>query len=545
MIKGLKKLLICFITLLIVFFSIKLSVVANNDTSIEKVYCETSIEQAFSENEILIVLNKEISKDLNFDLSFEGIEYLHLEDLTSSYDTQDEMNENFRRIYKMTLNYSSKAKVLETIKELEKIDYIYSVEPNYLEQASATPNDYSPANQYGVAMMNLDEAWDLTTGSRTVTVGIIDSGIDGDHPDLQENINTDLSRNFSPYFTDPLDDISGHGTFVAGIIGAVGNNGIGITGVNWNVSLVSLRVANLNGDFLVGSVIEAINYANEDGVKIDILNYSGGGYGYGDVVVAREQAISNYNGLFVCAAGNDAIDTDINLHYPSSHNLPNLISVGALDSDGDRRAKSNYGLNTVKIYAPGGYIYSTTIDNSYGYNSGTSFAAPQVAGVAALLLSLEEDLTTEQLKTAILESAEIITITIPGGGTQSAKKLDAHNALMYVLNNYHEHSYICTYKDARTHTATCACGDQLTLMHWIKESELTGGRYGRCADCGARIDLGNSFVPVGPFAVATKITANGSYILPNGIAVIVDADVEAYINGTLVFYDPDDLPVTQ
>lgn len=107
------------------------------------------------------------------------------------------------------------------------------------------------------------------------------------------------------------------------------------------------------------------------------------------------------------------------------------------------------------------------------------------------------------------------------------------------------HSYICRYRDSTTHTATCACGDQQTLMHWIKESELTGGRYERCAACGAWIDTGSTIVPVGPFAVATKITANGSYILPSGIAVIVDADVEAYINGTLVFYNPDELPVTQ
>lgn len=108
-----------------------------------------------------------------------------------------------------------------------------------------------------------------------------------------------------------------------------------------------------------------------------------------------------------------------------------------------------------------------------------------------------------------------------------------------------DHTYDeCVYKDARTHTATCVCGDQQILMHWIKESELTGGRYGWCADCGARIDLGNSFVPVGPMSVV-QVSVNGSYILPNGIAVIVDADVEAYINGTLVFYNPDELPVTQ
>lgn len=106
----------------------------------------------------------------------------------------------------------------------------------------------------------------------------------------------------------------------------------------------------------------------------------------------------------------------------------------------------------------------------------------------------------------------------------------------------HNHVYgNCTYVDNSYHTATCVCGDQQTLRHWVKQ---TGGRYANCVDCGALIDLGGTITPVNPFNIR-KVTANGSYILPNGIAVIVDADVEAYINGTLVFYNPDELPVTQ
>ncbi len=122
---------------------------------------------------------------------------------------------------------------------------------------------------------------------------------------------------------------------------------------------------------------------------------------------------------------------------------------------------------------------------------------------------------------------------------------ECYNDVMgLTYTTYEAHSYIYRNRDSTTHTATCACGYEMILTHWIKESELTGGRYERCAACGARIDTGSSFVPVGPANIA-QVSVNGSYILPNGIAVIVDADVEAYINGTLVFYNPDDLPVTQ
>ncbi len=276
--------------------------------------------------------------------------------MTSSYDTVDEMNDNFRRIYKMTIKDSNKQKILNVIKELEDIDYVYAAEPNYFDKVLSVPNDYSSTSQYAVNMMDLDKAWSFTTGCSEITVGIIDTGVDGDHADLQYNINVELSRSFSADFTDPLDDLVGHGTHVAGIIGAVGNNGIGLTGVNWEVSIVSLRVANNSGNLPIGNVISAINYANEDEINIDILNYSGGGYNYSDLVISREQAIRNYSGLFVCAAGNDAKNTDEEPHYPSSHSISNLLSVGALNSSGSRDSYSNYGINTV-TYMLQGEIY--------------------------------------------------------------------------------------------------------------------------------------------------------------------------------------------
>ncbi len=512
---------ILFLAMFIIAFVNKdIKVYAFNNYELEKIFCNATLSDDFSDNEVLIILNKQLSRDLSYNVSFENIDYICIEDLTDSYDKECELNEHFRRIYKMTLRDSNKEKVLSTIKQLEALDFIYCAEPNYYDKVASVPNDYISSIQYAIENINLPDTWDFMVGNNDVTVGVIDTGIDGNNPDLQDNLNIDLSRSFSADFTSALEDFEGHGTHVAGIIGAVGNNNVGITGTNWNVSIVSLRVANSIGDFPIDNVIAAINYAHEDDVNIDILNYSGGGYNYNSRVETRRQAIANYDGLFVCAAGNDKINTDVNLHYPSSHNLSNLISVGSLDQNNNRSKFSNYGLNTVNIYAPGNSILSTYpihicneyyefsdgtllceldrtlvrilkyeietseepidwdyidenfadivypyiigdvakdevvpdlfnvaehLNTGYHYTDGTSMSTPYVAGVAALLLSLNKELTATQLRQAILESAEEITITVPDttegaveGDTvnQDVLKLNAYEAVKYVLENY-------------------------------------------------------------------------------------------------------------
>jgi len=505
---------------IIVFVNKNIKVYAFDNYDLEKVFCNATLFDDFSDNEVLIILNKQLSRDLSYNATFENIDYICIEDLTDSYDKECELNEHFRRIYKMTLRDSNKEKVLSTIKQLEELDFVYCAEPNYYDKVASIPNDYISSIQYAIENINLPDTWNFMVGNNDVTVGVIDTGIDGNNPDLQENLNIDLSRSFSADFTSALEDLEGHGTHVAGIIGAVGNNNVGITGSNWNVSIVSLRVANSYGELPIDNVIAAINYAHEDDVNIDILNYSGGGYNYSNRVETRRQAIANYDGLFVCAAGNDKINTDVNLHYPSSHNLSNLISVGSLDQNNNRSTFSNFGLNTVDIYAPGSSILSTYpihicneyyqfndgtllceldrtlvrilnyeiaiseepidwdyidenfadivypyisgdidkdevvpnlfnvaehLNTGYHYMDGTSMATPYVAGVAALLLSLNEELTAIQLRQAILESAEEITITVPDTTEgaeeddtveQDVLKLNAYNAVRYVLENY-------------------------------------------------------------------------------------------------------------
>lgn len=341
----------------------------------------------------------------------------------------------------------------------ERVD-VFSVEPNYVVSIDSVANDtyvYS-YKQWAINKIDLADAWGVATGSSTVIVGIIDTGIDGDHPDLSHRVNVELSECFGEDFIDPLDDIHGHGTHVAGIIGAEGNNA---TGVCRDVQLVSLRAANNDGTFSLDNIVSAINYAEEE--NIPILNLSIGGPDYSTTQYA---AIQNYSGLVVCSAGNNSQNTDQSMQYPSCYDLDNIISVGASTSNdtlwNSSDQGSNFGILTVDIFAPGEYIWSTYADGEYAYMSGTSMAAPHVAGVAALLLSLNPQLTPAEIKARIMIYAETVYDsegnTVFGTKCVSGKRLNAYMAL-------HSHSFTITMVDFQKHSANCAeCG--YTYQEW-------------------------------------------------------------------------------
>lgn len=669
-----------FIVVLIgcLFLILNINVFSQSNDQEDRIICHATIDDNFSENEILVVLNKENSKIIRKyeSYDFSEINCISVQDLTSSYDTEYEMSNNFRRILKLTIKDNSKSKVLESIKVLERRNDLVSAEPNYYDSCDAAPNDSALQSQYAVDRIDLPRVWDFSTGSRNVTVGVIDTGIDANHLDLKDRIDRDLSHNFSNDFTTALEDATGHGTHIAGIIGATGNNGIGITGIAWNVSLVSLRVANSSGNFPIDNVIKAISYANDMG--INILNYSGGGYNTGESVTAREQAISNYKGLFVCGAGNDNKNTDIYKFYPASHDLPNLISVGATNNldarwsfgPGESQG-SNFGERTVDLYAPGESIYSTLPGQRYGYQSGTSMATPHVVGVAALLLSIHPSLTASQIKSAILNGADGITISISSSNNssvQTVKRVNAYGALKYIFSNYsldsysldygtlkidksinsnssyfveknamikltkdnyqygftitstakmevivldgnfnevsisktimndgckiffdpvlasgvyylkvnytspttsgqikiniHAHTYedhyctICdsytdshyfhdpyTWLNTKQHRATCGCSATTKQGHAVLKNDYASGKsVVLCFLCGGRADIG--FVTeIGLLSLgeSRRVTKNGSFILPNGVIVLVEEDVEAYIMDSLVFYEENNL----
>jgi len=301
----------------------------------------------------------------------------------------------------------------QVIMECEASPEIEYAEPNYKVFALEKPNDPEYPQLWGLnnigqtggvndADIDAEEAWNAQKGSRQIIVGVIDTGIDYNHEDLQANMwrnpreipnnNLDDDNNgyVDDYFgwdflyedKDPFDD-NQHGTHVSGTIGAVGNNLRGVVGVNWTVSLMALKFLDGQGSGSTSDAIEAIVYASDMGAKI--LNNSWGGGGESQAL--RDAIIYSMNKgvLFVAAAGNDGKNTDQDPNYPSNYDVENVISVAA-STDNDKLAGfSNYGEKTVDLAAPGEFIYSTVPNNRYASLSGTSMATPHVAGAAALI----------------------------------------------------------------------------------------------------------------------------------------------------------------
>ena len=315
-------------------------------------------------------------------------------------------------VFVLTLEETGGDAVQNAVAILNANPAVEIAEPDFLYELFATPNDPMFDAQYALKRINAEPAWNVTTGSMSVVVGVVDSGIDGTHLDLADDLWVNPCPGQSGYKNDihgydftgrvggiPT-DVNGHGTHVAGIIGAKGNNGTGISGVNWNVSLAWLGIHEGGNNVSVSAAIEAINYANNH--NIPILNNSWGGTIYSETL---RQAISGYNGLFVAAAGNDGADNDTWPYYPASYDLPNVISVASTDAEDDLSYFSNYGVNSVHIAAPGSDILGAYPGDAYREMSGTSMASPHVAGVAALIKAVNPDYPPELIREVLLASA--------------------------------------------------------------------------------------------------------------------------------------------
>lgn len=603
------------------------------------------------------------------DLNAEEIDY-HLEhndiiiesinDITFINNPSQIVNkDDFCQILSVDLLNEDKSDVLRAIKVFEKLNYVEAAEPSYYYDVvdQSTPDDDLFLDQWGLNGLDgidAELAWDFTTGylNPIIKVGIFEKNIQFDHPDLRVS-----QGNFTPSSTDDAD----HGTHVAGIIGGICGNTIGISGVA-QVEIVLLD--NRSNNFSA-----SLTWAFNNGIRLINASFS---YldkdtgGPSPANVSHATAIKNYSnngGILITGAGNEGRNSygnsDVTPFFPAGYadaryyqDINNVISVGSINSSGERSAFSNYGTNSVNIYAPGEEILSTYPEdrwgtNIYGYyqvsigyaiSSGTSMAAPHVTGVAALLLSIDPNLTVSQLKSAILNSAETINITIPDGTSQSVKKLNAFNAVKYVLDNYaqnsynltseelsiektiypggtyfynknmfiklnvntsgnynfvahainysidvklydsnftevsisktymdsnrritftkslstgeyyvrvsssnsepqivdldiqppHSHSYTTyiTYSSTK-HKAICSCGSYVLEFHVV-------GSNSRCILCGANASAG-----ITPFALnnVTYITENGSYMLPNGVIILVEADMDSFVKRKSLEYN--------
>ncbi len=480
----------------------------------QKSFCSATMDDDFEDDKVIVVLNNitslncktyttsdfpEISCSDVEDLSSATVERMktRIADLKAASvqgvsalavatdHTRDIAMDKYHQILCLTLKETGKEKVLEAVKALEARADVLCAEPSYhISLMNSDINDPYYSEQWGAQTINLPGAWDYSTGGTSFSIGIVDSGIDSSHSDLSGRVDVSHSRDCIEDPAIPVSSVTdprGHGTHVAGIIGAIGANALGVSGVCWNSNLVSLRVLDEEGDGNTASIQRAINYAAStftDSISyndIRILNFSLGASSITGSLDAVATAISNYPGLVVCSAGNDGQDNDMYPHFPSHYTVSfdHVISVGASTNTDQIASLSNYGKTTVDIFAPGESILScypyahcgTNCASSdhfaYGYHklSGTSMAAPYVTGVAALILADNPTLTAAEIKSIINETAEQIPAF--NGKCSSNGRLDAFEA----LKEAHTHRYNYT-TTASTHTGICRCGIQTaTQLH--------------------------------------------------------------------------------
>lgn len=358
------------------------------------------------------------------------------------------------------------------IEELRARPDVLYAEPNYVIRPATVPNDPGFWQEWGLqntgqsvgnvgtpgADIGASSAWDISTGSRSNVVAVVDTGVDYNHPDLAANMWTAPAPftvniggqtirceagthgfNAITKTCDPMDEYN-HGTHVAGTIGANGNDGVGVAGVNWTANIMAVKFMDVTGSGTLEDAIDAIEFtiqakaafAQSGAANVRVLSNSWGWNGESSQALLDEiNRAESSDMLFVASAGNGgddrlSDDNDALPFYPASYDAPNVISVAATDSNDALASFSNYGASSVDIGAPGVYVYSTTLGGDYDYWSGTSMAAPHVSGAAALLLS-KCALDTATLKSALLNNVDAVSSL--SGVTTTGGRLNVNKAM--------------------------------------------------------------------------------------------------------------------
>ncbi len=335
----------------------------------------------------------------------------------------------------------------------------------YRPRAADAPNDPLFGDQWalnntgqdgGKMRADLDalNAWANTKGSAEVVVAVLDSGVDYKHADLVGNMwerpsglaayADDQLGTFDDQYGydgterigDPMDD-NGHGTHCAGIIGAEGDNGIGVSGINQKVKIMPLKFLGRGGFGSTNDAIEAINYAidrKKKGVNVRIISASWGSTSKSKALEDTIRAAGDAGILFVAAAGNNGSNNDNRPHYPSNYDLPNVVSVAALDRNDQLASFSNFGIKTVHIAAPGKEILSTWLGNNYREAAGTSMATPYVSGIAALIVASDPGISMKNLRSRLLDSADELDSL--KGKVETGGRVCAANALGNIVKGH-------------------------------------------------------------------------------------------------------------
>ncbi|GIL17210.1 MAG: hypothetical protein BroJett040_09610 [Oligoflexia bacterium] len=395
---------------------------------------------AFASNEPEAVPGEYIVK-LKNQYSVQGLNTISLSQRLGAYVKSTIADQNIVVVKRAVVETQDSA-----VKSLMQNSLVDIAEPNFIYRINKTPNDpelgklwglknfgqADSSNSKGVVGIDVDaeRAWDIETGSESVIVAVIDTGVNYNHPDLKENIWTnEAEANGKPGVDDdgngfvddvhgmnfvdankptpePLDD-HGHGSHCSGTIAARGDDGRGIVGVAWKAKIMGVKFLSAEGSGSLEGAIRAIDYATKMGAKI--MSNSWGGGGFSQTLKDAIQRSHEAGALFVAAAGNESNNNDTNPTYPCSYDVPNVLSVAAINNKGGIASFSNYGKKMVHLAAPGVNIYSSVTGNGYDSWSGTSMATPHVSGVAALLAAHEPNLTGVEMKQRLMSTVKPVS----------------------------------------------------------------------------------------------------------------------------------------
>ena len=390
--------------------------------------------------------------------------------LAASLAAQHGLQTSLVRAFRTDSSYSKivlvdKTKTDEAIKALQADPRVKYAEKNVIYHALDLPNDTDFGKLWGMnntgqadkdgqvgtpgADIDVARVWSTgKTGSKSIVVAVIDTGVNLTHPDLKDQIYTNTAEtdgdgvdNDGNGFIDDVhgwnfadknnnaNDNNGHGSHCSGTIGGTGNNGVGVAGVNWHVSILPVKFLDANGSGSLEAGVEAINYATKMNVNIMSNSWGCGSADCNMQAMADAITAAKAKGiLFVAAAGNSSADNDSGPNYPSNYPIDNVLAVAATDNQDNLAWFSNYGKTMVHVAAPGVNIYSTVLNGGYDTYSGTSMATPHVAGIAALLMSADSTLTYSEIK------RRLIATSVPVAGLRSKVaargRVSTYNALM-------------------------------------------------------------------------------------------------------------------
>jgi subtilisin family serine protease/subtilase family serine protease len=433
-------------------------------------------------------------------------------------------------------------------------------EPNYLVHVLSEPGDPLYPQLWGLknigqpvnggvagtvgADMRAAEAWDLTVGSASNVVAVVDTGIDYTHSDLAPNMWSAPAPftvnirgvsitcaagthgfNAITKTCNPMDDHN-HGTHVAGTIGAVGNNGVGVAGVNWVASLMGLKFLDAGGSGTVADAIDAIDFALQvkqifsasGGANIRVLSNSWGGGDFSQALLDEINAAGAEDILFVAAAGNNGLPNDFIPLYPASYSAPNIVAVAATTNTDGRAFFSNYGAKTVHLGAPGVDILSTVRGGGYAFMSGTSMATPHVSGAAALALSYCP-LSVSLLKSLLVDTvdpvASMATTTISGGRLNVRRALQA-----------------CSEPPATPSGVTALGGDRQVRLNWSEAAGASTYRVKRSATSGGPYTVVISNLKARQFTDTGLVNGTTYYYVVSGVNVLGEGAPSTEVSAT-------------